>query len=128
MLRSDRRGGEAIIELPPEQLRELARLIADELRSTELPRATLVDAAAVAVTLGVSRAFVYEHAEALGAVRLGGKRGRLRFDLDRARAAFAEPPAAAERERATRLRSARRASTAGSVLRARPRATSRASR
>jgi hypothetical protein len=43
---------------------------------------TLVDACAVAEHLGVSRAFVYEHADELGARRLGnGPRARLRFSL-----------------------------------------------
>ncbi len=32
--------------------------------------------------LGVDRAWVYAHANELHAVRLGGPRGRLRFDLD----------------------------------------------
>jgi len=40
-----------------------------------------IDAAEVARRLGVSRDYVYEHAEELGAIRLGeGSRGRLRFD------------------------------------------------
>jgi hypothetical protein len=43
----------------------------------------LVDAAAVAAMLGVTRGWVYEHAAELGAVRLGsGARPRLRFDPD----------------------------------------------
>ena len=41
----------------------------------------LVDAAAVARLLGVSRATVYAKADELGAIRVGnGKRARLRFD------------------------------------------------
>lgn len=41
----------------------------------------LVDAGAIARRFGVSRAFVYDHAEALGAIRLGaGPRARMRFD------------------------------------------------
>lgn len=45
----------------------------------------LVDASVLAGVLGVSRAFVYEHSEELGAVRLGaGPRARLRFSPDRA--------------------------------------------
>lgn len=43
----------------------------------------LVDAAVVARELGVERDWVYSHAKELGAIRLGGPRGRLRFDLDR---------------------------------------------
>lgn len=43
-----------------------------------LPR--WVDATTIARELGVERDWVYEHANQLGAVRLGGPRGRLRFD------------------------------------------------
>jgi hypothetical protein len=42
----------------------------------------IVDARGVAETYGVSRDFVYSHADELGAIRLGpGPRARLRFDL-----------------------------------------------
>jgi hypothetical protein len=42
----------------------------------------IVDARGVAETYGVSRDFVYAHADELGAIRLGsGPRARLRFDL-----------------------------------------------
>jgi len=42
----------------------------------------LVDTAAVAHHLGTSRGYVYEHADELGARRLGtGPKARLRFDL-----------------------------------------------
>lgn len=40
-----------------------------------------VDAAFVARKLGVDRDWVYAHARELGGMRLGGPRGRLRFDL-----------------------------------------------
>jgi hypothetical protein len=66
-----------------------------------------VDAATLAGTLGVSRAFVYEHAAELGARRTGpsgadpetGKlrRPRLRFDVETARAAFLCPLATTPR-------------------------------
>jgi hypothetical protein len=43
----------------------------------------LVDAATLGRELGVSRQFVYDHAEELGVLRLGsGSRPRLRFDLE----------------------------------------------
>jgi hypothetical protein len=52
-------------------------------------RTPLVDAATLAVELGVSRDFVYEHAAELGALRLGsGPKARLRFDPIAARAAL----------------------------------------
>jgi hypothetical protein len=45
------------------------------------PRERLVSAAEIAQHFGVSRAWVYENADRLGAVRLGrGPRPRLRFD------------------------------------------------
>jgi hypothetical protein len=44
-----------------------------------------VDAAQAARTLGVDRSWVYAHAAQLGAIRLGGPRGRLRFDLQQLR-------------------------------------------
>lgn len=45
----------------------------------------LVDAAELALVLGVSRGWVYENADRLAAVRLGsGPRARLRFDPARA--------------------------------------------
>lgn len=57
----------------------VAELLADE--HAALPTARLLDAAQLAGLLGVARSWVYEHAETLGAVRLGdGDRPRLRFD------------------------------------------------
>lgn len=47
--------------------------------------ARYVDAALVARKLGVDRDWVYAHARELGGVRLGGPRGRLRFDLQKIR-------------------------------------------
>jgi hypothetical protein len=45
----------------------------------------LATPAELAAILGVSRAFVYDHGEQLGAIRLGsGPRARLRFDPDEA--------------------------------------------
>lgn len=47
------------------------------------PTQSLVDASVLAGFLGVSRAYVYEHSDELGAVRLGaGPRARLRFNPD----------------------------------------------
>jgi hypothetical protein len=49
----------------------------------------LVDAATLARALGVKRAWVYEHCDDLGAVRLGtGSKPRLRFDVHVARGAL----------------------------------------
>jgi hypothetical protein len=60
----------------------IARRVVELLRAEEPQRSTgLVDAAAVARDLEVERDWVYSHATDLGAIRLGGPRGRLRFDL-----------------------------------------------
>jgi hypothetical protein len=69
----------------PLQLADLpARIATDRDRSVGV-RAVLVDAQELARRLGVSRAFVYEHAHELGVIRLGrSPRARLRFDTDRA--------------------------------------------
>jgi hypothetical protein len=67
--------------LAEEQLDRLADLVAARLASNPIAPQCLVDAATLAEQLGVSRATIYEHAQELGAVRVGaGVRGRLRFD------------------------------------------------
>jgi hypothetical protein len=54
------------------------------------PRVALVDASTLAAELGISRDYVYEHSEELGALRLGnGPKARLRFDPVAVRAAMA---------------------------------------
>jgi hypothetical protein len=60
----------------------LAPLVAVELsRQAPPPAAGLIDASEVARRYGVDRAWVYDHARELGAIRLGsGRRPRLRFD------------------------------------------------
>jgi hypothetical protein len=80
----------AVSRLHPDDVEAIARRVAELLRApTPVEQRQLVDAAALAAALGVGRAFVYEHSEQLGAVRLGeGKRARLRFDLEAARAAM----------------------------------------
>lgn len=62
----------------------IARRVVELLR-TEIQQgrpARLVDAATLARELGVERDWVYANAERLGAIRLGGPRGRLRFDRE----------------------------------------------
>lgn len=55
------------------------------------PGTRLVDAEDLARRHGVSRSFIYEHAEELGVIRLGaGPRPRLRFDPELALRAFAD--------------------------------------
>jgi hypothetical protein len=67
-----------------------AQLLTDQLRQSRASR-RLVDAAELAATLGVERDWVYAHARQLGAVRLGGPRGRLRFDVDAVTRLLAQP-------------------------------------
>ena len=54
----------------------------DERAAAASASSRLVSAAELALELGVSRSFVYEHAAELGAISLGsGARPRLRFDV-----------------------------------------------
>ena len=81
----------ATVRLSPADVRAIALEIVELLEERSLPTRAkphrrLVDAATVAAELGVTREWVYEHKDSLGAEKLGeGKRPRLRFDLDRAR-------------------------------------------
>jgi len=81
----------APITLSDEAVDAIARRLAHLLREEAPAPGALVDAAALARALGVSRHTIYAHAAELGAVRVGGgKRPRLRFDVARARAAWSE--------------------------------------
>jgi hypothetical protein len=132
----------AAITLAEEQLDVLADRVAirvaDLLRGDGAPPANsrrLVSAAEVARELGMSRAYVYEHARELGAQRFGdGPRARLRFDLEAIRTAgdcligkqpHGQIPSAGAKNapRATprRRRSPNGAPEPGSVLAVRPR-------
>jgi hypothetical protein len=75
----------------------VAEILREDLLALRDRAARLADAATVARILGVERDWVYAHAQELGAIRLGGPRGRLRFDLDRiqTRLASGEQPAQA---------------------------------
>lgn len=68
------------VHLDRESVEEIAHCVV-ELLQDESIGGELIDAAGVARRFGVSRDFVYEHADDLGAVRLGsGPKARLRFD------------------------------------------------
>lgn len=68
----------------------IAERVAQFLREAD-PGHRLVDAEDLARRHGVSRSFIYEHAEELGVIRLGsGPRPRLRFDPEVALRAFAD--------------------------------------
>jgi hypothetical protein len=71
-----------------ERLDLIADAVAERLRVESPGEDHLLDAAAVARRFGVSRDWVYLHADELGAMRLGeGSKARLRFDLEAVRAA-----------------------------------------
>jgi hypothetical protein len=99
---------ERAVTLDPESVRAVAHAVVELLTDTP-PPGRLVDAAEVADLLGVTRSWVYDNAERLGAVRIGdGPRGRLRFNVDRALTAWQtrdpdpEPQPRAPRPRAPR--------------------------
>jgi hypothetical protein len=81
-------------------------LLAEAQREPVATSARFVDATTIAQLLDVDRDWVYAHAEQLGAIRLGGERGRLRFDLATLEQRF-------ERVGSTPIRSASRASGRG---------------
>jgi hypothetical protein len=82
-------------QLDPQAIEQIAQRVAELLReqhASHTDDATrLLDAAQLARRLGVSRDWVYAHANELGALVLGtGPRARLRFDLETAVRALAE--------------------------------------
>jgi hypothetical protein len=69
--------------LDREDIAAIAQAVVELLKATDAaPAGTeLLTAAQVAARYGVARSFVYEHADELGAVRLGdGRKPRVRFD------------------------------------------------
>jgi hypothetical protein len=73
------------VRLDADSIDAIAKRVADILRSESLAtREQLVTATDIATRLGVSRTWVYDNAERLGAIRLGtGSKARLRFDSKR---------------------------------------------
>lgn len=95
------------------EIEAVATRVADLLKEQQ-PDAELVDAAAIARLFGVSRDFVYQHADELGAVRLGdGPKARLRFDPTRVGRVLRRPPEkpTPASRRHTRRRATRRSSS-----------------
>lgn len=78
--------------LPSEDIEAIAQRVAELIRDAAQAPVRYVDARCVAEILGVDREWVYTHARQLGAVRLGGPNGRLRFDLQHVRQALADKP------------------------------------
>jgi hypothetical protein len=85
-------------DLTPQAIEQIAQRVAQLLTNTPaLPSASppvaLLTADQLAQQLGVTRAWVYENAHRLGAIRLGtGPRARLRFDPKTATQALASSP------------------------------------
>jgi hypothetical protein len=80
--------------LDPADIERIAQRVADLIAATHTqPLGRFVDASQLAEVLGVERDWIYANANSLGAIRLGGPRGRLRFDLQRVREAWPAPAA-----------------------------------
>lgn len=95
--------------LTDEEIETVARRVAELIRGPADGAVRFVDAQQVAEVLGVDREWVYAHARELGAIRLGGSRGRLRFDLQRVRRALSDArPAAPPPPESTARRRPRR--------------------
>ena len=76
--------------LDEDDVEAIAQRVAQIVRPEPLPG--LVSADVVSARFGVSRTWVYAHADELGVIRLGdGPRARLRFDLRRCAERFAQP-------------------------------------
>lgn len=89
--------------LDDEDIELIARRVAQLIDSSH-PRALpqYVDAADLAQMLGIDRDWIYAHARELGAIRLGGPNGRLRFDVRQVSEALADArPAKQPRRRAS---------------------------
>jgi hypothetical protein len=102
--------------LDDEDIEQIARRVAELIGSAQAhtgPR--YVDASDLARMLGIERDWVYAHAVELGAIRLGGPRGRLRFDVGRVTEALTRPNAGRSLRRGSSRRGGSRAPTAGVI-------------
>jgi hypothetical protein len=69
------------VRVTPTEIEAIAQRVAELIRAeASLADQRYVDAATLARLLAIDRDWVYAHAGELGAVRLGGAHGRLRFD------------------------------------------------
>lgn len=77
----------------------IARRVAELVATRSQRSGDLLTVSEVAEQLGVSRAWVYENADQLGVIRLGGgTRPRLRFDPEAVRERLAQRPSDRRRE------------------------------
>jgi hypothetical protein len=123
----------AAAELTPDAIEQIAQRVAQLLRHERLdteqaPEAAtgLMDAGQLARQLGLTRAWVYQHAAELGAIRVGtGPRARLRFDPNTVAAALnsqpRQPPSAGRTPSTPRLRPSASPTAAVPLLPVRPR-------
>lgn len=87
-----------VVRLADDTIEQLADRVAarlaqqtDDAHATAASEAGLLSAAQVSEWWGVTRNWVYAHAEDLGALHIGaGRRPRLRFDPDRVRRALGD--------------------------------------
>jgi hypothetical protein len=87
------------VDLSSECVEAIARRVA-ELQGSQPGREQLLDASQVADRFRVSRYYVYEHADELGAIRLGdGPKARLRFDPEHVTDALTPRPKPREPKR-----------------------------
>jgi len=85
------------VRLEPADVEAIAQRVAELLSPPGQP-VRYVDAARLAKTLGVERDWVYAHACQLGAIRLGGPQGRLRFDLHHVQQTLADREPTSDRK------------------------------
>lgn len=97
------------MRLDPDDIEAIAHRVAELLNGAVREASVrLVDASQLAGLLGVDREWIYAHARQLGAIRLGGRQGRLRFDLQRVLRSLEDPerppapPPPTKRRRSTR--------------------------
>jgi len=96
------------VRLDPADVETIAQRVAELVAAPLIPNAVrYVDAAHLATTLGVERDWVYAHAGQLGAIRLGGPQGRLRFDVNHVQRTLGEREPASDGKTSSR-RPARR--------------------
>jgi hypothetical protein len=78
--------------LDDDDIEQIARRVAQLIGTAHAhPGPRYVDAGDLARMLGIERHWIYAHARELGAIRLGGPRGRLRFDVGRVAEVIGRP-------------------------------------
>jgi hypothetical protein len=99
----------AQVKIEAQSVEAIARRVVELLRTEVQEQSTrLTDAATLARELGVERDWIYSHADELGAIRLGGPHGRLRFDRETVRERLDLDKMPQRRRRITRTRAVER--------------------